>query len=156
MAQSNHDFALFWKIREEVDILVAQCKYDQHFDISIPIPLIGDYVESVFEGLKKIDGVHQYFAHGHVADGNIHFLLGKNNESENLTNQINELIYAPLKKIGGSVSAEHGIGVHKKSYLHLSKSVEEIQLMKMIKKTLDPKNLLNRRKIFDLKTKKLF
>ena len=156
MAQSNHDFALFWKIREEVDILVAQCKHDQHFDISIPIPLIGDYVESVFEGLKKIDGVHQYFAHGHVADGNIHFLLGKNNESENLTNQINELIYAPLKKIGGSVSAEHGIGVHKKSYLHLSKSVEEIQLMKMIKKTLDPKNLLNRRKIFDLKTKKLF
>jgi len=150
MAQSNHDFELFWKIREEVDILVALCKYDQHFDISIPIPLIGAYVESVFEGLKKIHGVHEYFAHGHVADGNIHFLLGKNNESKNLTDQINELIYAPLKKIGGSVSAEHGIGVHKKSYLHLSKSEEEIQLMKMIKKTLDPKNLLNRGKIFDL------
>jgi FAD/FMN-containing dehydrogenase len=42
MAQTNQNFELFWKIREEVDILVDRCKFDQHFDISIPIPLIGD------------------------------------------------------------------------------------------------------------------
>lgn len=150
LAQSNQNFELFWKIREEVDILVARCKHDQHFDISIPIPLIGEYVESVFDGLKKIDEVHEYFAHGHVADGNIHFLLGKENSSTALSNKVNQVIYTPLKKIGGSVSAEHGIGVHKKSYLHLSKSDEEIQLMKMIKKTLDSRNILNKGKIFDL------
>jgi FAD/FMN-containing dehydrogenase len=150
IAQSSQNFELFWKIREEIDILVAQCKYDQHYDISIPIPLIGDYVENVFEGLKKISEVHEYFAHGHVADGNIHFLIGKNNPNIALTNEINKLIYEPLKNLGGSVSAEHGIGVHKKAYLHLSKSDEEIQLMKTIKKSLDPKNLLNRGKIFDL------
>ena len=112
--------------------------------------MIGDYVENVFEGLKKISEVHEYFANGHVADGNIHFLIGKNNPNIALTNEINKLIYEPLKNLGGSVSAEHGIGVHKKAYLHLSKSDEEIQLMKTIKKSLDPKNLLNRGKIFDL------
>ena len=53
--------------------------------------------------------------------------------------------------MSGSVSAEHGIGVHKKDYLHLSKSPEEIQLMRILKRAFDPKGILNRGKILDYK-----
>jgi len=52
--------------------------------------------------------------------------------------------------LGGSVSAEHGIGVHKKKYLIHSRSANEIELMKTLKRTLDPKNLLNRGKLVDV------
>ena len=50
--------------------------------------------------------------------------------------------------MGGSVSAEHGIGLHKKAYLHTSRSKEEIELMKILKKTFDSKNILNPGRIF--------
>ena len=62
----------------------------------------------------------------------------------------NRLVYEPLQALGGSVSAEHGIGLFKKPYLPLSRTGEEIALMKTLKRTLDPQNILNRGKIFDV------
>ena len=60
-----------------------------------------------------------------------------------------ECIYEPLKPISGAVSAEHGIGLEKKNYLHISRSETEINLMKSLKKALDPNNILNPGKVFD-------
>ena len=60
------------------------------------------------------------------------------------------IIYQPLKSYGGSISAEHGIGLEKKAYLSFSRSEAEINLMRKIKKTLDPNGILNPGKIFDL------
>ena len=60
-----------------------------------------------------------------------------------------ECVYEPLRAIKGSVSAEHGIGLEKKSYLNISKTEEEIRLMKKLKKSLDPNNILNPGKVFD-------
>lgn len=88
------------------------------------------------------------FSFGHVADGNIHLVVGKQEQSDALIHEINTVIYGPLQSIGGSVSAEHGIGVHKKEYLHLCRSTEEIGLMKVMKAALDPDGLLNQGKIF--------
>jgi len=149
IAQSVKHLELFWKIREDVDILVSQCNNVQNFDVSLPIPEIGAYVDTVFEALEKIPEVENYFAHGHVADGNIHFLVGKNDNSSELIGKINDIIYHPLEALGGSVSAEHGIGVHKKPYLNLCRSKEEIQLMRSLKVAMDSRGILNRGKIFD-------
>lgn len=149
IAQSQQDHLRLWKIREDVDILVSQCNHAQHFDICIPIPQIDDYVNRVSDALKDISQVERCFVYGHAADGNIHFMIGKNDNSPSLTKQVNEAVYGPLVLFGGSVSAEHGIGVHKKGYLHLSKSPEEIQLMHTLKKAFDTKGLLNRGKVID-------
>ncbi len=149
IAQSESDLSWFWTIREDAFVMVSQCDNDQQFDISLPTPLIGDYVNKTLEHLNEIPEVEKVFAFGHIADGNIHFIVGKNKESQKLINQINDLIYSPLKSLGGSVSAEHGIGLDKKSYLHISRSPQEIQLMKTLKMALDPGNLLNRGKVLD-------
>ena len=106
IAQSASEVNWFWKIREDVDNMVARCKYDQHFDISMPIPRIGKYINMLVDKLHEIPEVELVYPFGHVADGNIHFIIGKKEESEALKNQINELIYASLPSLGGSISAE--------------------------------------------------
>jgi FAD/FMN-containing dehydrogenase len=148
ISHSSSDVDWFFRIREDVNNLTDPMDYDQHFDISIPIASIGDYVSGTIEKLKEIPEVDQVYAFGHVADGNIHFMIGKQNDSIQLKKQIDEVVYPPLKELNGSVSAEHGIGTHKKDYLDISKSAAEIAAMKSIKQALDPKGILNPGKIF--------
>ena len=149
IAQGASDLTWFWKMREDVDVLVSQCRNDQHFDISLPIPAIGDFIEKVVTELHQIPEVELVLPFGHMADGNIHFVIGKSEENKALIKRINDVIYNPLQEVGGSISAEHGIGVHKKAYLHLCRSMAEIQLMKTLKKTLDPNGILNPGKVLD-------
>ncbi|MDT0558805.1 FAD-binding oxidoreductase [Ichthyenterobacterium sp. W332] len=153
LAYVKSELNWFWHIRENVDALVAVCKYDQHFDISVPVNEIGRTITSITEDLEKINGVAHIFPFGHVGDGNIHFIIGKESEDDSLRKKINSVIYKPLKALGGSVSAEHGIGLHKKDYLHLCRTTEEITLMKQLKHLMDPKQILNRGKILDMNGK---
>ncbi|MEZ5043611.1 MAG: FAD-binding oxidoreductase [Saprospiraceae bacterium] len=150
MAFGASDLNWFFKIREDVQVMAAQCKYDQHFDISLPIPSIGAVLNDILEQLNALPGVEQVYAFGHVADGNIHLIIGKTEESTALKDQINNIVYSPLQALGGSVSAEHGIGLHKKHYLPLCRTKEEIHLMQQLKKAMDPKNILNRGKVVDV------
>ena len=152
LAYSQSELTKFWHIRENVDALVAVCKYDQHFDISIPIAEIGTTIEAITQKLSIVKGVTHIFPFGHVGDGNIHFIVGKDSDSDTLRKAIDNVVYAPIKDLGGSVSAEHGIGLHKKAYLSLCRSDAEIKLMKMLKKSLDPNNILNRGKVLDIES----
>ena len=150
IAYTESDLTWFWQVREDVHNMVSRCNNDQHFDVSLPISAIGDYVEKTIEKLYQIPEVEKVFAFGHVADGNIHFIIGKTKQSKTLINQINQVIYQPLQSMLGSVSAEHGIGIDKKAYLHLARTPAEIQLMKTLKIAMDPKNILNRGRVLDL------
>jgi FAD/FMN-containing dehydrogenase len=140
----------FWSIRENVDPMITRCKYVQQFDISLPVPQIGEVANGIMENLYQIPEVEKVYTFGHVADGNIHLVVGKTNEDDELRRRINNIVYQPLKSVGGSISAEHGIGYHKKQYLHLSRSEGEIQLMKVLKRALDANNILNPGKILDV------
>lgn len=148
LANTVSDLEWFWTIREDVHVLKSQCNNDHHFDISIPIREIGHTIDSITDQLNQIDGVEKICTFGHVADGNIHYIIGKEDAGDELRKKINNAVYGPLKKLGGSVSAEHGIGVHKKDYLSLCRSDEEIELMKKIKMAIDPNNILNPQNIF--------
>ena len=143
LAQNEREQKIIWDMREDVSVLAKKSKFDQHFDISLPIPVIEREVQIATKKLKKLSFIEHVFTFGHVADGNIHFIIGKNDNSKENTEKINQIIYSNLKENGGSVSAEHGIGLDKKKYLYTSRSSEEINLMKTLKKILDPKKILN-------------
>ena len=134
---------MIWNLREDVSVLAKKSTYDQHFDISLPIPVIENEVNIAIKKLNKLPFVENIFVFGHLADGNIHFIIGKSKNDEEKTKKINDIIYENLRKNLGSVSAEHGIGIDKKAYLKTSRSNGEIDLMNRLKKSLDPKNILN-------------
>jgi FAD/FMN-containing dehydrogenase len=92
---------------------------------------------------------------GHLGDGNLHLTTDARSLGEGLSradaeHAIEAIVYGLLAQRGGSVSAEHGIGLHKKPYLPVSRTPAELAAMRAVKQALDPLNLLNPGKVFDL------
>ncbi len=82
-----------------------------------------------------------------LADGNLHLIVQVPPERYPV---VEAMVCAPLADAGGSVSAEHGIGLEKKRWLHASRNPTELALVRCLKKLLDPKNILDPGKIVDL------
>ena len=148
MANSKREVKKLWSIREDTQILRKPFVATQHFDISLPIGVMDAEVSSITGTLEALPFVERVLPFGHIADGNIHLVVGKKDDSPEYSEKINAIVYRNLKKHLGSVSAEHGIGLQKKDYLHTSKTSQEIALMKTLKTTFDPKNILNPNRIF--------
>lgn len=148
LAQSEREVESLMRIREDTQVLRESFVSTQHFDISLPIDVMDKEVERIVADLEQLPFIDAVLAFGHIADGNLHLVVGKNETSPVISKTIESTIYKNLKKYLGSVSAEHGIGVHKKAHLKTSKSPEEIALMKTLKQAVDPKNLLNPGRIF--------
>jgi FAD/FMN-containing dehydrogenase len=82
------------------------------------------------------------YAFGHLGDGNIHFNVG----SEALLSErqaVNRIVYGVVARLGGSISAEHGLGQLKREEVRLHKDPLELELMAALKRTLDPRGLMN-------------
>ena len=137
-----------WAIRDDVEQVN---QYDPMFifDVSLRISKMESYVAEVNRRLEETFGEYVNFTFGHIGDGNIHFGTSAGN-GEDATDGVKRAVYEPLEAIGGSVSAEHGVGLDKKKYLKLSRNDAEIALMQTLKKALDPKGILNPGKVFDL------
>ncbi len=144
----------FFIYREYISEAVSLSGKFHKNDISLPIRSLSKFIIEIKEIIYKNYKDYQLFLFGHVGDGNIHINLltsfEKNKEKflEEMKNFDLEL-YHLIKKHKGSISAEHGIGLLKKPYLHFCKTKEEIEYMKSIKKIFDPNYILNPGKIFD-------
>jgi len=118
------------------------------FDISLPAADMERYTQEVARELPDLIGDHQLYIFGHLGDGNLHVVVGvAPSVYPEATARVEQLVYGKLKAIGGSVSAEHGIGLEKKSWLPISRSEAEIALMRAIKQALDPRATLNPGKV---------
>ena len=149
IAKSESDRKSMWKIRDSVEEFF---RYGHAFiyDVSLGIRYMDDYVEEVKRRLSQLWPEHHCFTLGHIGDGNIHFAIAIGEDSLEAHAAVNQCVYEPLQPIGGSVSAEHGIGTEKLAYLELSRSDAEIDLMRRVKSALDPNKILNPNKIFHL------
>jgi FAD/FMN-containing dehydrogenase len=97
--------------------------------------------------VQAFAGPNRCFVFGHMADGNLHLVIAAGDDAETRA-RLEAIVYRPLAAIGGSVSAEHGIGLEKRAYLPLSRSAAEISTMRLLKQALDPKGILNPGKVF--------
>ena len=147
LAKSEKERIGLWSLRDDVE-KQSQFGPTLMFDVSLPISQMEQYVANVNNNLKKHWNNFNFIVWGHLADGNLHLVAGVGDLEDETIKKIETSVYDPLERIGGSVSAEHGIGIEKKPYLHLSRSKEEINYMKALKKTFDPKGILNPDLIF--------
>ena len=148
IGQSKQQRADLWAIRDDIERLVQALYPPMVFDISLGIPQMEDYVTDINRAMKERWPQSRMVTFGHLGDGNIHLVITVGSMDEQDTRGVEEIVYGALGQRGGIISAEHGIGLQKRAYLAHSRSSEEIELMKTLKKTLDPRNILNPGKIF--------
>lgn len=150
IAQSEQQRNDLWAIRDDIEGLVHALDPPITFDVSLGIADMDGYVLGVRKSISDQIPDARLVVFGHIGDGNIHLVVGAGDLEDTTVELVENLVYAPLEHCGGVISAEHGIGLQKRKYLPISRSAEEIALMKSLKQTLDPKGLLNPGKIFEV------
>ena len=148
VAQSEKQRLELWKIRDNTEPLLQPGSV--HFDVSLPISVIDRYLEAVMKEINRLYPDATIAPFGHLGDNNLHLVVFGDATDQSAPEKIKGIVYEQLSPYHGAVSAEHGIGLDKKAYLPLSRNQQEIGLMKLLKRSLDPKNILNPGKIFDL------
>ena len=147
IAHSDQQRHRLWAIREDIEGLLSHTAPQFTFDISLPIADMESYVQSLERAVHERWPTARVLVFGHLGDGNLHITIGTGYQDTETRHAVEALVYEPLSDLGGSVSAEHGIGLEKRDYLQLSRTAEEIALMRTLKQALDPKGLLNRHKV---------
>ena len=147
IAKSEAERKSMWAIREDPwqTRRTGPCI---DFDVSLPIVEMPAYVQEIRRVLGERFPQARPYVFGHIADGNLH-IAASSPDIEHIGEQVKRCVYEPLRAIGGSISAEHGIGLERKHFLEISRSAAEIAAMRAIKGALDPKRILNPGKIFD-------
>ena len=148
VAKSGAEARELWAIRDSPGEWIKTEHWPQiAFDISIPTGQMGDYMQYAKAKIEERWPGTVAICFGHVADSNLHLSVRSNGDAK-WEHQVEELVYATVGEWKGSISAEHGIGVHKKPFLHYSRTPEEVALMRQLKAALDPKGTLNPGKVF--------
>jgi len=149
LASSQGQARSLWKIREATGEFPTRLQ-PLNFDVSLPIGQIGDFADLCRERLdQRWPGNHSVYF-GHIGDSNLHLTVDLNSlPAPAPWLEIEELVYSAVGELGGSVSAEHGIGLLKRDFLHHSVGPEALAMMKQLKACFDPNGILNPGKIFE-------
>ena len=138
-----------WDVYYSVKALINNGR-DYSTDVCLPISNITECVNYAEEQAKKF-GLRAPMV-GHLGDGNFHVLLPfdpENKETYKKIREFNDLLINKALELKGTITGEHGVGLHKKEYL-LKEHADNIPLMKLIKRSIDQNNIMNPGKIFDL------
>jgi FAD/FMN-containing dehydrogenase len=133
-----------WRYREDHTLAISTIGVPHKFDVSLPIGALAEFVARIPGEVRRVVPRATTYQFGHVGDGNIHVnVVGLDEHSGVLTDQLDEVVYHTVVDAGGSISAEHGIGTAKTKWLHLDRSPDELAGMRAIKHALDPDGILN-------------
>lgn len=137
-----------WALRDDVEQLNHLAPIFT-FDVSLRIADMESYVGQVKAALSERWSGSRCVVFGHLGDGNLHVVVSVGDGSREARSAVEEIVYGRLEPTGGSVSAEHGIGFEKRDHLRRSRTAAEIDLMKTLKRTLDPKGILSPGRVFE-------
>jgi D-lactate dehydrogenase (cytochrome) len=152
VAASGEQAKNLWALRENVSEAQAAEGQNIKHDISIPISRIGDFIQvtdaklaAAFPGVRMV-------TFGHLGDGNLHYNVTHPEGGDEAafiarTEEVNRVVHDSVAEFGGSISAEHGIGQYKRDELLRYKSPVEMELMRAVKRALDPLGIMNPGKV---------
>ena len=152
IAASEAQARALWALRENISEAQRIDGVSIKHDVSIPVSCISEFMRRADEALMQAFPAIRIVAFGHIGDGNIHYNCSKPQTAENrvfLASQadVNRIVYDIVASLGGSISAEHGLGQLKRDEIGRYKSALELELMRSVKRALDPHNLMNPGKV---------
>ncbi|AGH96058.1 FAD-binding oxidoreductase [Pseudobdellovibrio exovorus] len=151
ISQSEVQAKTFWRYREDIsEALSVHSPYKN--DVAVAISKVPDFIVDLDLVLSQAYPNWEVVWFGHIGDGNLHINILR---PEGMTKEqfvaecrkVDEMVFKAVQKQAGSISAEHGVGVTKRSFLTYTRSPEEIEIMKGIKKVFDPDNIMNPGKV---------
>src|SRR6186713_1838376 len=142
----------FWKLRDEMSAAQKPEGGSIKHDISVPVAAVPDFIAEANAAVVKLIPGSRPVPFGHLGDGNIHYNVsqpigGDTADFMSRWHEVNEVVFAIVLRMGGSISAEHGIGVLKRDELPDVKDKVAIELMRGIKAMLDPLGIMNPGKV---------
>ncbi|GAB3282966.1 FAD-binding oxidoreductase [Parahaliea aestuarii] len=152
-SQSVAQAESLWRLREDISETISRWTPYKN-DISTTVAKVPDFLSEVEQVVNGAYPDFEIVWFGHIGDGNVHLNVLKPDdlpvdEFKQRCGEVSQWVFEIVQRYGGSVSAEHGVGLLKKDYLPYSRSELEIDLMRQIKRAFDPAGIMNPGKIFD-------
>jgi FAD/FMN-containing dehydrogenase len=152
IADSLEQGKMFWRIRELFGEVQRHEGGSIKHDISVPVAAVPAFINEASAAVIKLIPGSRPLPFGHLGDGNIHYNVAQPVGADkadflNRWDEVNAVVFDVVAKHGGSISAEHGIGVIKRDLLPKVKDPVAFELMRTLKRTLDPKGILNPGKV---------
>ncbi len=132
--------AALWALREALPEAIAAAGIAHKLDVGVPAAALAEFAVRVRERIAAVAPGARVWLFGHLGDGNVHVnVVGPEPGDE----AVDEAVLRLVAELGGTISAEHGVGVAKARWIGLTRSEEELAAMSAIKRGLDPGGLLN-------------
>jgi FAD/FMN-containing dehydrogenase len=148
IASSEGQRAALWKLRESMSEAQKLDGPSLKHDVSVPVSSASEFIRAGIAAVAAVMPTARPVPFGHLGDGNLHFNFQMARGEDMAAflarwDEIQRIVHDVVHDFGGSFSAEHGVGVMKRGDLKRYKSSTEVDLMRTLKRTLDPKNILN-------------
>jgi FAD/FMN-containing dehydrogenase len=152
IAKNDAEASRLWRLRHSISEAQKPEGANLKHDIAVPVGRIGDFLTQGNDLVAAMMPTARPVVFGHVGDGNLHYNIAQPPGADGAEflqqgTAMTEAIYGLVTEMGGSISAEHGIGVLKKAHLRRYRSAAELGLMRTLKSALDPQNVLNPGKV---------
>ena len=151
IAASQAQRQALWALRENISEAQKIEGVSVKHDVSVPVSRVPQLIDEGDRALQAAFPGIRTVAFGHVGDGNLHYNAfppaGDRRDFLDWFPQVNRVVYDVVHRLGGSISAEHGIGVLKRDELPRYKSALELELMRAIKRSIDPRGIMNPGKV---------
>ena len=136
-----------WRMRHAASEAMKPEGAQAKFDVSVPVGSIPDFLEHAEQNVLAACAGARIAAFGHMGDGNIHYDVlqpsGNTKDFEENAAAIKDAVYSSIDRYGGSISAEHGVGIARRDDIATRKQPAELAMMRAIKKALDPDGVMN-------------
>jgi D-lactate dehydrogenase (cytochrome) len=152
IADSLEQAKAFWRIREMFGEVQRHIGASIKHDVSVPVAAVPDFIRDANAAVVNLIPGCRPLPFGHAGDGNIHYNVTQPEGADGKAflarwDEVNAVVFAVVRQYGGSISAEHGVGVMKRDTLPDYKDAVALELMRTLKRALDPNNILNPGKV---------